>query len=508
MRQAGNQIATAFWEGILGEHGLDYGGHLKDGVTSEQTDRLDVFFSEAGMFSSSSLPGFVGILLSTEAREVLIRSLSCAVAESKKYVPRGLQIDLEPSTGDAIKGSKIGGLFRPSGFIFGNSGAGNNWAKGYYTEGAELVDTIMDQLRHEAEGCELLQGFQLVHSIGGGTGSGLGTLLLGKIREEVGTYPDRMLATYSILPSPKVSETVVEPYNAVLSFHQLVEQSDLTFNFDNEALSPLTPNDILKKTLKKDSPAYPDLNDLIARVMSGISQPLRFPGQLNSDLRKLGTNLVPFPRLHFFTTSYAPLIAPGSIAHQRMKIPEITSQLFEASNQMAASDPRTGKYLTVAAYFRGRNLSSREVEESMLAVHQRNPDFFVEWIPNSAQTALCSVPPADAPVAGTLISNNTCVQDLFRRTHSQFAALFKRHVATLLLDRTVPSLKSSLFSRAFLHWYTGEGMDEMEFTEAESNMSAPPPFSMPPAQYQEAGLDEEEEYLDETGEEGIEYADE
>ncbi|GAA5952360.1 hypothetical protein JCM21900_003791 [Sporobolomyces salmonicolor] len=442
--QAGNQIATAFWEGILGEHGLDYGGHLKDGVTSEQTDRLDVFFSEA---------------------------------ESKKYVPRGLQIDLEPSTGDAIKGSKIGSLFRPSGFIFGNSGAGNNWAKGYYTEGAELVDTIMDQLRHEAEGCELLQGFQLVHSIGGGTGSGLGTLLLGKIREE---YPDRMLATYSILPSPKVSETVVEPYNAVLSFHQLVEQSDLTFNFDNEALY-----DILKKTLKKDSPAYPDLNDLIARVMSGISQPLRFPGQLNSDLRKLGTNLVPFPRLHFFTTSYAPLIAPGSIAHQRMKIPEITSQLFEASNQMAASDPRTGKYLTVAAYFRGRNLSSREVEESMLAVHQRNPDFFVEWIPNSAQTALCSVPPADAPVAGTLISNNTCVQDLFRRTHSQFAALFKR--------------------RAFLHWYTGEGMDEMEFTEAESNMID---LVAEYQQYQEAGLDEEEEYLDETGEEGIEYADE
>ncbi|GAA5911889.1 hypothetical protein JCM5296_006636 [Sporobolomyces johnsonii] len=442
--QAGNQIATAFWEGILGEHGLDDGGHLKDGVTSEQTDRLDVFFSEA---------------------------------ESKKYVPRGLQIDLEPSTADAIKGSKIGSLFRPSGFIFGNSGAGNNWAKGYYTEGAELVDTIMDQLRHEAEGCELLQGFQLVHSLGGGTGSGLGTLLLGKIREE---YPDRMLATYSILPSPKVSETVVEPYNAVLSFHQLVEQSDLTFNFDNEALY-----DILKKSLKKDSPAYPDLNDLIARVMSGISQPLRFPGQLNSDLRKLGTNLVPFPRLHFFTTSYAPLIAPGSNAYQRMKIPDITAQLFEASNQMAASDPRTGKYLTVAAYFRGRNISSREVEESMLAVHQRNPDFFVEWIPNSAQTALCSVPPADAPVAGTLISNNTCVQDLFRRTHSQFAALFKR--------------------RAFLHWYTGEGMDEMEFTEAESNMID---LVAEYQQYQEAGLDEEEEYLEETGEEGVEYADE
>jgi len=90
----------------------------------------------------------------------------------------------------------------------GQGGAANNWAKGFYTDGAELLDPIFDTLRKEAESCDLLQGFQLVHSIGGGTGSGLGCLLLSKIREE---YPDRMLATYSVLPSPKVSETVVEP---------------------------------------------------------------------------------------------------------------------------------------------------------------------------------------------------------------------------------------------------------------------------------------------------------
>ncbi|BGP16942.1 Karyopherin transporter [Rhodosporidiobolus nylandii] len=212
------------------EHGLGDDGHIKQDATQVQTERLNVFFGEA---------------------------------EGKKYVPRSLQIDLEPSTGDAIRGSRLGGLFRPSNFISGDSGAGNNWAKGYYTEGAELVDTILDQLRHEAENCDLLQGFQLVHSIGGGTGSGLGTLLLGKIKEE---YPDRMMATYSILPSPKVSETVVEPYNAVLSFHQLVEQADLTFNFDNEALY-----DILKKTLKNDSPTYPELNSLIAKASSPLS---------------------------------------------------------------------------------------------------------------------------------------------------------------------------------------------------------------------------------------------
>ena len=50
-------------------------------------------------------------------------------------------------------------------------------------------------------------GFQITHSLGGGTGAGMGTLLISKIREE---YPDRMMATYSVVPSPKVSDTVVE----------------------------------------------------------------------------------------------------------------------------------------------------------------------------------------------------------------------------------------------------------------------------------------------------------
>lgn len=83
----------------------------------------------------------------------------------------------------------------------GQSGAGNNWAKGHYTEGAELVDSVMDVVRKESEGCDCLQGFQLTHSLGGGTGSGMGTLLISKIREE---YPDRIMTTFSVVPSPKV----------------------------------------------------------------------------------------------------------------------------------------------------------------------------------------------------------------------------------------------------------------------------------------------------------------
>lgn len=95
----------------------------------------------------------------------------------------------------------------------------------------------------------------------------MGTLLISKIREE---YPDRMMCTFSVVPSPKVSDTVVEPYNATLSVHQLVENSDETFCIDNEALY-----DICFRTLKLTTPTYGDLNHLVSIVMSGITTCLR-----------------------------------------------------------------------------------------------------------------------------------------------------------------------------------------------------------------------------------------
>lgn len=101
-----------------------------------------------------------------------------------------------------VNGSSNGSLIRQNYVKTGQSGAGNNWAKGHYTEGAELVDSVLDVVRKEAENCDCLQGFQLTHSLGGGTGSGLGTLLVSKIREE---FPDRIMNTFSVVPSPKVT---------------------------------------------------------------------------------------------------------------------------------------------------------------------------------------------------------------------------------------------------------------------------------------------------------------
>ncbi|KAM4835673.1 tubulin beta-2B chain-like isoform 2-T2 [Thomomys bottae] len=326
--------------------------------------------------------------------------------------------------------------------VAGQRGTSNNWAKGHYTEGAELVDSVLDVVRRESESCDCLQGFQLAHSLGGGTGSGMGTLILNKIREE---YPDRIMNTFSVMPSPKVSDTVVEPYNAMLSMHQLLENANETFCFDNEAL-----HNICFHTLKLPTPTYGDLNHLVSATMSGVTTCLRFPGQLNADLRKLAVNMVPFPRLHFFMPGFAPLTSQGSQQYRALTVPELTQQMFDSKNMMVACDPRHGRYLTVAAIFRGR-MSMREVDEQILHMQNKNSSYFAEWLPNNVMTALCDIPPPGLEMSATLIGNNTTIQEPFKRISEQFSAMFRR--------------------KAFLHWYTGEGMDEMEFTEAESNIN-------------------------------------
>ncbi|ELA41654.1 tubulin beta chain [Vittaforma corneae ATCC 50505] len=426
--QCGNQIGTKFWETISKEHGIDPSG-IYTGTSDIQRDRIEVYYN---------------------------------MSSSGKHVPRACLVDLEPGTMDAVKSGTYGDLFRPDNFVFGQSGAGNNWAKGHYTEGAELVDQVMDVLRKESERSDSLQGFQLTHSLGGGTGAGMGTLLVSKIKEE---YPDRMLATFSVVPSPKVSDTVVEPYNATLSIHQLVENADQTFCIDNDALY-----DICHKTLKMKSPGYDQLNHLVSLVMSGVTTCLRFPGQLNSDLRKLAVNMIPFPRLHFFCVGFAPLIAEGSQRFKTYSVNELTAQMFDSSNMMTACDPKHGRYLTAAAVFRGK-MSMKDVEEQMSNMQSRNSEYFVEWIPNNVQTAVCDVPPYGFDMSATFIANTTSIQELFKRISEQFMVMFKR--------------------KAFLHWYTGEGMDELEFAEAESNLND---LLSEYQQYQEATVEVGEEY--------------
>ena len=87
----------------------------------------------------------------------------------------------------------------------------------------------------------------------------------------------------------------------------------------------------------------------------------------------------------------------------------------------------------------------------MLNVTNKNSSYFVEWIPNNIKLSVCDIPPRGLPMSATFLGNSTSIMEIFKRVGEQFAVMHRR--------------------KAWLHWYTAEGMDEMEFTEAESNMN-------------------------------------
>merc|ERR1712117_428880 len=207
--------------------------------------------------------------------------------------------------------------------------------------------------------------------------------------------------------------------NATLSIHQLLENSDQTFVIDNEALFSISHN-----VLKQKEPKYADLNWVISMVMSGITASLRFSGKLNGDLRKMGTNLVPFPRLHFFLLAQSPLFAPGQGAKVKLTVQELTDQMWSSRNFLSNVKPEDGKYLTASCGYRGA-IATNEVDDEIAKIQAKMADDFVSWIPNN-------------------------IKAVFQRISAQFAKMYKR--------------------KAFLHWYKGEGMDEMEFQEADKNV--------------------------------------
>jgi tubulin alpha len=264
---------------------------------------------------------------------------------SGKHVPRTVFVDLEPTVIDEVRTGAYRQLFHPGQLITGKEDAANNYARGHYTIGKEIIDPVMDRIRKLADNCTGLQGFLVFHSFGGGTGSGFGALLMERLSID---YGKKSKLEFSIYPAPQLSTAVVEPYNAILTTHTTLEHSDVSFMVDNEAIY-----DICRRNLDVPHPSYSNLNRLIAQVVSSITASLRFDGSLNMDLNEFQTNLVPYPRIHFPLVAYAPIISPSKASHESLSVAELTNACFDFNNQMVKCDPRNGRYMACCMLYRG-----------------------------------------------------------------------------------------------------------------------------------------------------------
>lgn len=301
----------------------------------------------------------------------------------------------------------------------------------------------MDVIRLEAENCNNFQGFQICHGIGGGTGGSIAALLFPKLKDY---YPRTMTQSFTVCPSANLSENVIEPYNSILSIDHLINECDGAFIIDNAALYNIVYN-----VLRKRKPTYQHINHCIAQVMSNITSLYRLPYDdgLNSSMRRLQYNLVPFPRLHFYLVSLAPIFNIGQGHRYRQTVQELTDMAWSSRWFFANVKSDHGKYLSVSCPYRGPMIRL-EVDDEAKKVTLGVSEDFIKWIPNHIKPSLSLISPSGTMQSASIIANNTCIKGVFERILGEFTTIWKR--------------------RAYFERYTADGMEEDEFNTAERNV--------------------------------------
>jgi len=422
--QAGIQLGNAVWNQYCAEHAIEHTGKRELKEADSSIDKSDMYFTT---FFEETGTG--------------------------QFVPRNITVDLEPTVVDDVRTGKMSQMFHPEFLLNGKEDAANNFARGHYTVGKEILDQVNDRLRKLVDNSENVQGFIIHHAVGGGTGSGLGALILERIAVD---YRKKSKIGFEIYPAPKISTCIVEPYNAMLSTHWLLDHTEVSVLLDNEAIYG-----ICQKQLDLDRPSYKDLNIIVSKVISSMTASLRFDGELNVDLGEFQTNLVPFPRLHFMTTALAPVISKKKASHEAQTIREITDHVFQPQNMLvkyADFDPVEDKYMAISVNYRGE-IKSKEANATVQWLKQNNKIAFVEWCPTGFKIGLNEVPadpvPEDVMAKAkrnvTMIGNNVAVSRVFT-------------------ERITKKYDMMYSQRAFVHWYVGEGMEEGEFSEAREDL--------------------------------------
>lgn len=398
--QCGNQIGDAFWQQLCREHGIQPDGSTSPEPSSSD-DRKDVFFYQS---------------------------------DDNRYVPRALLIDLEPRVVHKLAkhNQPQRSLFNPENVFVAQEGggAGNNWASGY-RQGEQHHEQVIDMIDREADNSDSLEGFTLSHSIAGGTGSGMGSYLLERLKDH---FPKKLVQTYSVFPSwEDSSDIVVQPYNSLLTMKRLTLNADAVVVLDNTAL-----NRIATDRLRIDNPTVDHLNSLVATIMAASTTTLRYPSYMNNDMIGLLASLIPTPRCHFLMTGYTPLHhladeneqTASVAAVRKTTVLDVMRRLTQPKNIMVSANTKSGCYISMLNIVQGNDIDPTQIHKALQRIRERNALNFIPWGPASVQVSLARTSPfVQTPhkVSGFMLANHTSMAELFDRLLHQYDRIRKRN---------------------------------------------------------------------------------
>ncbi|XP_037304946.1 tubulin epsilon chain isoform X1 [Pungitius pungitius] len=438
--QCGNQVGCRFWDLALREH-----AHVnKKGLYDEA---LGSFFRNVDSRESNGA--------------------ACAVGGRIQHLKaRAVLVDMEEGVVNEILQGPLREMFDSTQLLTDVSGSGNNWAVGHMTYGSAYREQIVDKLRKAAEHCDCLQCFFLIHSMGGGTGSGLGTKVLSLLEEE---FPEVCRIVSSIYPSAE-DDVVTSPYNSVLAMMELTEHADCVLPVENQSLVDIVnkiqqmshagrPGSVIRRDsavisgqcgLSGAEKPFDAMNNIVANLLLNITSSARFDGSLNMDLNEIAMNLVPFPRLHYLVPSLTPLYTLADVGVPTRRLDQMFSDAFSKDHQLIRADPKRGLYLACALMVRG-NVQVSDLRRNIERLKPSLP--FVSWNQEGWKTGLCSVPPVGHSHSLLALANNTCVMSTFVELRERFTKLYRK--------------------KAHLHHYLHvEGMEQSLFSDAVGSLSS------------------------------------
>ncbi|KAJ5490828.1 Tubulin gamma chain [Penicillium diatomitis] len=396
--QCGNNVGSQFWQQLCLEHGISQDGNLEEFAT-EGGDRKDVFFYQS---------------------------------DDTRYIPRAILLDLEPRVLHAIQSGPYRNIYNPENFFIGQNGvgAGNNWGAGY-AAGEGVQEEIFDMIDREADGSDSLEGFMLLHSIAGGTGSGLGSYLLERMNDR---FPKKLIQTYSVFPDMQTTDVVVNPYNSLLSMRRLTQDADSVVVLDNGALSRIVADRLhMRPGSVDDTTNFDQTNQLVSTVMSASTATLRYPGYMHNDLAGIIASLIPTPRCHFLLTSYTPFTGDSieqAKTVRKTTVLDVMRRLLQPKNRMVSMIPsKSSCYISILNMIQGE-ADPTDVHKSLLRIRERRLASFIPWGPASIQVALTKKSPYlqhSHRVSGLMLANHTSVATLFKRIIQQYDRLRKRN---------------------------------------------------------------------------------
>ena len=351
---------------------------------------------------------------------------------------RAVVVDMEEGVTNELLSGPMRDVFDTKQFITGQSGSGNNWACGSHHYGPMYRDTLLEAVRRQAEDADSLQSFLLLHSLGGGTGSGLGSYMLGALADE---YPDVYRFSVSVFPSED-DDVVTSPYNAMLSCAALAEHADCVMPVENQALMDIVTS-IQSKSLGSQRGSslsgldsgdvggraghggkpWDGMNGIAANLLLNLTAGMRFDGSLNVDINEITTNLVPFPKLHFLLSSMSP-VAVSADRGRNIPAPrtmdQIFTEVFGRDRQLASVDPRRSTYLACALMLRGGvNISdaNRNVERLRRGLKMAH------WVSDGFKVGLCDRAPVGTPYSALCLANNCAMQRPLDAMNERFGKL-------------------------------------------------------------------------------------